>query len=215
MDDGIVQFVVISLFVVFSILESVGRRNKAKAARKDVQADPGATRLPAKTPRVLEGGEQPKRAGLRARTRSGSLSDLISPEFWEEVAALAQDHEERPGGQAGVVLDDRSADRGIPSDEAGLLPVAAAKVPAKSHWVVGLEQARTHEVVEYQEDFVPVSAPRQAKPAADSYERRRAGAGLRAELLGSSVSDLRRVVLLYEVLGPPLALRTDGEGRGG
>lgn len=187
MDDGIIQFFVISLFVVFSILESVARKNKAKAARKDAPPAPDAVRSNAPREPSSEG-----------------LAGLISQEFWQEVAALADD-------------DDRDPELEFEDEVATTLPIrAVAAEPVESHWETGLRQARSHDVIAYQ-DTVPTKQHRTTPASAPEGRQQpaRGGRSLRAGLLGSSLSDLRRAVLLYEVLGPPIALRDEARGRNG
>lgn len=209
MDDGIIQFFVISLFVVFSILESVTRKKKAKAAREKALSGPEPDRLRAKEQARLEAGAT-ARAARPPRPRRAGLAGLLSQEFWEEVAALKQDAEVSSG-------DDEDA------AAAEVLPIEApAPEPPETHWATGLRQASSHEVVEYQDapETVP-TGPRGLKDAsaeatADEWQRPAVrGPSLRGSLLGSTVSDLRRAVVLYEVLGPPLALRNEGQGRSG
>lgn len=204
MDNGIVQFFVISLFVVFSILESVARRKKAKAARRDMQSAPAPDSISADTGSG-RGSALPDAPDEPARPRSVGLAGLLSQEFWEEVASVTQDAEVGP-------IDDEEFDAPDPE------PVGTLAVPAtESHWDAGLRQARTHEVVDYQDDpeVAPTASSGSGVWADPSTREPTRAQSLRASLFGSTVSDLRRAVVLYEVLGPSLALRDEAQGRNG
>ncbi len=204
MDDGVIQFFVISLFVVFSILESVARKNKAKAARRDTQSGPAPDRIPADTGSA-RGTAVPDAHDEPSRPRNAGLAGLLSQDFWEEVAALTQDDEVGPADEEEF-------------DAPEMLPVPTLAAPVtETHWEAGLRQARTHDVVHYQDDpeVAPTASPGDGVWADPSTRKPTRPYALRGSLFGSTVGDLRRAVVLYEVLGPPLALRDEAQGRNG
>lgn len=222
----------ILVFIAFSILEGIGRKRKAqerKGGAEGTSPTPpvGAGRAPEAPARKTAGGE------------GGSSEGLIPKDVWEEILGLARGApppSSKP--EPGPVPDPSSAPR--PPREAETLE----EIPpfeARSLEPLYVE----HERVSQRSRDVEVATGTRAPEALTSRDRRGAGGGkgrgaavlemgqapgpmaahrrriggrrLRKELFGrGSPEELRKAVVLSEVLGPPVAMRDQpgetGEG---
>lgn len=189
MDDGLIQFIVIALFVIISLMEGVSRKKRQRRSEFELWD----------VPEDLSGG-----GGTQAETSES----LVPDEVWEEIAQLARS-------------EATTSPERIPPPQAEPSP----RLPERTDGGVGLAQvARTIPSVEQSGAVERAEATEVAQTAAF---HRLHSVGLadlkkdehyiirsrRSALLrmfgerGGRVGELRRAVLLSEILGPPVSLR--------
>ncbi len=199
------QIFIILIFIAVSVLEGVGRKRKAGQQGKP---RPGPTR--AQGPRrPAPPMEVARRTGAPPEVERGvpekSSEGLVPEAVWEEILGLAR----------GTPME-----RPVPPPAPAAPPVPLPPEPRQSRAEreESQRQAETLEVIpEFEARSLEAPAPRAVKPVARPLGRAAAAAtgaprprspGLRGDLFGSgSPEELRKAIILKEVLGPPLALR--------
>ncbi len=240
--EGLSQLLILLIFAAIAVLEGAGRRRKAGPPRPRPPAEPspparretGASRRASPPvggtgegePRSSEGvlpeelweellGLPPRRRTPPPEVATGGREGGgrgETPEGKEETPPIeARSLEEEPfpppearplGGKP-----EHGRERGVmgpwvqPDPLAGTAPVSLEETPRRMASLTAGSGTRA--------PFAPPSPP--SFPTGVGPER----ATPRARLFGDGGgADLRRAVLLREVLGPPLALREEGEGEG-
>lgn len=223
--DGLVEFLIIGVFVALTMIEGAGRRRKraGKGPTGQTKPHPGPARAPRPSPPQQE--PSPRQATVeRQRTGKaegdGTSEGLIPSDVWEEILGLARGETEKAKAPS------------TPSDELG---------SAESEWVGRPEPRPREERPEPKPRAIrPEPLPRETRPEPKPREPRPAVAavrplrpalretapafgstgqeegvrqekgkrGLREEIFGGvSAQDLRKAIILQEVLGPPVTLK--------
>ena len=193
MDDGLIQFIVIALFVIITLMEGVSRKKRQRRSEFELW----------EVPEDLSGG-----GGTQAETSES----LVPDEVWEEIAALARSEPERP------------PDR-IPLQQAEPLP----RLPERTDYGGGL--GRVALPIPREEELGAVAkaeAMEVAREAAETAAFHNLHSSDLADLekdehyvvhsqrsaisrifgkRGERIGELRRAILLSEILGPPVSLR--------
>lgn len=236
MEDGIIQLIVIGVFVVISMLEGVTRKKRPRGAPRTTRSqDP----LAPGSGRRLEPG-----AG-EADTSEG----LVPDDVWEEIAALARGEPEARGTMESGRLPEQTGRRGV-NQPARPIPRAGERAEVDGRPLpVSTRPGREEraELTPFPREPTAVAPPESTLPERtrpQSLERARAremarevakevafhqrhSSGL-ADLQkdehyvvdsrrsamrrffgkrGGRGRELRRAILLSEILGPPLSLR--------
>lgn len=194
---------------------------EATASRREV---PGRREPPAR--REVPAGGRPE----AQRPRGQGSEGMIPKEIWEEILGLARGEPPRPkppepGPEARPVpateaetleeippfearsLEPLHVEREGPGKRPREAPIRRGAPPSRDLAARrgGTPQAKGKEALPVARDGVPGSKERQ--------RRRPRRGGLREDLLGDGApEDLRKAIILTEVLGPPLALRGREEG---
>ncbi len=206
MDDGLIQMLVIGLFIVISMMEGITRKKRQKGQVTEQPADGESDFL-----RSLTGDE-----GAESETAEGHVPD----EIWAEIADLARggtpptpepvpDPEPMPGMDAALT---RVAPP-IPQDGDRFeeLPLPVSLVSTDS-----LEEERE----EAREAVASATFHRRHSSHLADLEKDQhyaATVGGPSAMLrlfgerGGRVDELRRAVILSEILGPPISLREPRE----
>ncbi|RMH21211.1 MAG: hypothetical protein D6701_02765 [Gemmatimonadetes bacterium] len=195
--DGLIQLIAVAMFVIFAILENQQRRKGGGRRGRPPggggpDTTPGRARLP---------GPQEDEAADDLLTSEG----MIPADVWDEIEALAR-------GRAGPGA---SAERSGPP--ARVEPSPSPSPAEAARWYYdeedGAEEAaQAGEVVELDAYRVGVpgeEAPRVTRRRAAQPPRRGGPGALVRALRSSGRDELRRAVVLAEVLGPPRADQPD------
>lgn len=212
--DGIpAELIFVLIFIVFSILEGLGRKAKAEAKKRGGAGQaPGAPQRRS-TGNREGGGRRVERvdagvSGPGPAKGQDSSEGLIPNEVWEEILGLARGTppaKRPPPGEAPVPETRGGPSRRedetlevIPEFEArSLEPVDAPPTVSAS------PPARVRERSDSR--VAPLPSALKGAPAPRG---RLDGSGLRSRLFGSgSEEELRKAVVLQEVLGPPVGMR--------
>ena len=183
MDDGLIQVLVIAVFVILSMMDGAARKRRKQAQSSE--------HLPESPPQTREEiaawsaeddlGEAAESPGVRME-----LKDV-----WEEIATLAGG--EVPGREADPVRGPATVDAdAILHEKHTEVAVPSRPVPAK----------RPHEFVLHS----PELAARPQKELRRAQKRR----GLLSGVRGGAKNSLREAIILAEVLSPPVVLRDPG-----
>ena len=183
MDDGLIQVLVIAVFVILSMMDGAARKRRKQAQSPE--------HLPESLPQTREEiaawsaeddlGEAAESPGVRME-----LKDV-----WEEIATLAG--REVPGREADPVRGPATVDAdAILHEKHTEVAVPSRPVPAK----------RPHEFVLHS----PELAGRPQKELRRAQKRR----GLLSGVKGGAKNSLREAIILAEVLSPPVVLRDPG-----
>lgn len=236
------QLIIVGIVVFFSILEAVARKGKEKAQGGSGQLpdlplpDPGQG-LPPPAPRghvppaydddpSFDDAARAGGKGSGAR-RGGGSEGLIPPEIWEEIQILARGgtppskapvetpppssapprtepmrRSRQPRPRAPEEVKVRSRKPAVRKQESRA-PVAGTDVAQPVH-EVHLAHAGLGTPVGSR--LTPFADPQEAGPPSEARAARR--------FLEGGVERLREAVILREVLGPPVSLRTGGRGEG-
>ncbi len=181
MDDGLIQVLVIAVFVILSMMDGAARKRRKKAQTSEhLPESPPQTREEiaawlAKDDDLGEAAESPEPVALK----------------WEGIATLAR--REVPGREADPVRGPATVDAdAILHEKHTEVAVPSRSVPAK----------RPHEFVLHSPEF----AARPQKELRRAQERRDLLSGVK----GGTKSSLRAAIILAEVLSPPVVLRDPG-----
>ena len=180
MDDGLIQVLVIAVFVILSMMDGAARKRRKQAQSSE--------HLPESPPQTREEiaawddlGEAAESPGVGME-----LKDV-----WEEIATLAGG--EVPGREADPVRGPATVDAdAILHEKHTEVAVPSRPVPAK----------RPHEFVLHS----PELAARPQKELRRAQKRRDLLSGVK----GGTKSSLREAIILAEVLSPPVVLRDPG-----
>ncbi len=239
--EGFSGVVFVLVFIAFSILEGIGRKRKAQEQKGGVDgASKPRTRetrppLEAGSPGSTPAGASGTGSSVEARKTPGGKGTaegsegLIPKDVWEEILGLARGTPPAPR-------------RPEPSPDRDAAPVARREgetleevlpVEARSLEKLHVEHHRVSERADMATSPTGVEASKGLGPrggaqgkgrragaqgagpvTAPAQRRRMAGCRLRRDLFGRGApEDLRRAVILSEVLGPPVAMRDQpGEG---
>ena len=212
MDDGLIQFLVIAVFVIITMMDGAARRRR-KAAQ-------GLAPLP--TP---DGFPEADDDLDQVDELSGGSEGMLPEDLWEEIAALARGEvpaspREQPATHGPSSTDD-------PNSELEEWTAPEQDVSTKTPMAdlqggyLHPDQALTHrehaQVVspvpplpeEPPHEFVPHPREQPSKP-----QKELRGAQKRRDLLSGvrlgTKSSLREAIILAEVLSPPVTLRDSG-----
>jgi hypothetical protein len=208
--EGFSGLFIVLLFIAFSVLEGVGRKRKGQQkAAPGEPAAPGPTDAsssrPAPTP-----SRSPAGAGRGEQGRGSE--GLVPKEIWEEILGLARGEPPKPrtaapGPPPRPPRPEAETLEEIPPFEARSLEpleVDRDRPPPRER---GREQDRpARSGSGYSKALTPrePSSPQRTGALAASGRGRK----LKGDLLGDgSPEDLRKAIILTEVLGLPLALR--------
>lgn len=183
MDDGLIQFLVIAVFVILSMMDGAARKRRKQAQSSE--------HLPESPPQTREEIS----AWLAEDDDLGEAAESPEPvvlkDVWEEIATLAR--REVPGREADPVRGPATVDAdAILHEKHTEVAVPSRPVPAK----------RPHEFVLHSPEF----AARPQKELRRAQERRDLLSGVK----GGTKSSLREAIILAEVLSPPVVLRDPG-----
>lgn len=224
------EVIFVLIFIAFSILEGVGRKRKTQqkgAPGKPPGPRPRPTQRAPRPP--VEAGTQG--AGGRPLGRAGGAGPegsegLIPKDVWEEILGLARGTPPAPGraepeaesSRPSPRREDETLEEIHPFEARTLEPVdfederpvsrpERAPVFADTSPAKGLA-ARKGSGLQRSGAKAVAAAKARIAGAAEPSGRPPAGAGIRADLLGDgSAEDLRKAIILTEVLGLPLSLR--------
>jgi hypothetical protein len=224
------EVIFVLIFIAFSILEGVGRKRKTqqkgapgKAPSPGPRPAPRPSREPAET-----GAPVPDRGSVsRAEgAGQGSSEGLIPKDVWEEILGLARGTAPAPR-QADPAPDlpeprprreDETLEEIHPFEARTLEPVdfederqvsrpERLPVPAGTSPTKGLA-ARKGSGLKRSGAKAVAAAKARMPGSAEPSGKRSVGTGVRADLLGDgSPENLKKAIILREVLGPPLGLR--------
>ncbi len=234
MDPEILVY--IAFFVIVAIVQGIGQ--KRKEARKRERAQPRAPDARSGAEPGVSGGEG--RAAARSGADSGektSSEEMIPGDIWEEILGLARGEPLGSGGpggtkgpgEPGTATRTREAGSSAGRRERSSVPTGQ-EIPGRRDQVsVYRPPGSVEEIPEFEartlEDTeqAPTGPPpeglgrpitdgrREARPRQDQ-GRGRGRRDRRAELFPEgTMEELRRAMVLKEVLGPPLALREGHE----
>jgi hypothetical protein len=214
--DGIPpELIFVLIFIVFSVLEGVGRKAKQQAKKRE-----GAGRIPAPPPD--RSPKEPPRE--TAQKGSDGSEGLIPSEVWEEILGLARGSAPSPKPQPAP--DSESEARSLEDLRARPIPEAYRRGDETLEEIPEFE-ARSLEPLEPRPEpdrrvpdrsRKPAAAVEKARsrardtgvapPLAVSSSPRRSTGHPRTDLFGDgSPEELRKAIILREVLGPPLGTR--------
>jgi hypothetical protein len=231
--EGFSGLFVLLLFIAFSVLEGVGRKRKSQqkgpsgeaAARRPTDSSssgpapipsrspsrPGDSRRPgASTRGGVATAQMPAGAGRGGQGRGSE--GLVPKEIWEEILGLARGEPPRPttaepGPSPRPPRPEAETLEEIPPFEARSLEPLEVDRDRPPPSEQGREQDRPAQSGSgYSKALTPrePSSPQRAGTLAASGGGRK----LKGDLLGDgSPEDLRKAIILTEVLGPPMALR--------
>jgi len=223
------EVIFVLIFIAFSVLEGVGRKRKTQQ-----KGAPGKPPVPRPAPRPRR--EPAEAGGVRGTDRTPPVradrggqegsEKLIPKDVWEEILGLARgtppaprkvDPEPDPSRPRPRREDETLEE--IPPFEARTLepvdfederPVSRPErmpVPAGRDRGEGSATRKRSGLQRSGAEAVAAAKARMPGPVEPS-EKRTARSGIRADLLGDgSTEDLRKAVILTEVLGPPLGMR--------
>jgi hypothetical protein len=219
--EGIGELLVIAVFVLITLIEGLGRRKKSGKGKERPTPEPsdvdsGAEEAP--STETVDLGRKHKTApvggGAEEEAPSTSSEGLVPQDVWDEILGLARGKEE-----AGKREKEERVDEGaetleeIPSFEARSLEPLE---PREEETRGGVEPPkRSRETIPALDKPVPAipSSP-SGRPVSVAGGTPRAGArpsgagrSLRRRLFGEGREDLRKAVVLQEVLGPPMGMR--------
>lgn len=180
MDDGLIQVLVIAVFVILSMMDGAARKRRKQAQSSE--------HLPESPPQTRE-----EIAAWLAEDDLGEAAESPEPVAlkWEGIATLAR--REVPGREADPVRGPATVDAdAILHEKHTEVAVPSRPVPAK----------RPHEFVLHS----PELAARPQKELRRAQKRRDLLSGVK----GGTKSSLREAIILAEVLSPPVVLRDPG-----
>ena len=182
MDDGLIQVLVIAVFVILSMMDGAARKR-----RKQAQSSEHLPESPPQTREEIAAWSAEDDLGEAAESpESVALKDV-----WEEIATLARG--EVPGREADPVRGPATVDAdAILHEKHTEVAVPSRPVPTK----------RPHEFVLHS----PELAARPQKELRRVQKRRDLLSGVK----GGTKSSLREAIILAEVLSPPVVLRDPG-----
>ena len=199
MDDGLIQVIVIALFVIIALMEGVSRKKRQGAAPRQSRSEEQLWEAVGD----LSGG-----GGTEADTSEG----LVPDETWEEIAALARSEPTTPPERISPPqaeplprLPERTDDGG------GLDRVALPISSVEEHGAVAKAEARevAREATETAA-FHDLHSSDLADLKKDEHfvvRSQRSAINRIFGKRGERIGELRRAVLLSEILGPPVSLR--------
>ena len=203
MDNGLIQFLVIAVFVIISMMDGAARKRRKEAQR--LERMPEADRIP----------EAEDDLGEVAQSSEG----MVPEDLWQEITALARGeipaaHRESPEAR------DPSSTRDPSPEEAEWLDASAPTGTRSGHLQGGYEhpdQAATHKEhaeVASERPHEPVlhapepsTDPTEAAPHRTPPRRSRDSGSLLAGVRDGAKTSLRDAIVIAEVLDLPVALR--------
>ena len=220
MNEGLIQFLVIAVFVIITMMDGAARRRR-KAAQ-------GLAPLP--TP---DGFPEAADDVDQVDESSGAPEGLVPEDLWKEIAALARGEMPAARQEQPATPGPSSTDDPISELEAWTAP--QEDVPAKTRLAdlqsgyLHPDQALTHrehaqvapparpspeelpteQPEELPHEFVPHPREQPRKPEKEPRRARPARSLLSGVRLGAK-SSLREAIVLAEVLSPPVTLRDSG-----
>jgi len=225
------ELIFVLIFVAFSILEAVGRKKGAqrkKASGRSPSPRPSADREREGIPRAREPGVASGRSREGTRTGEPSSEGLIPREIWDEILGLARGTTEGEGEAKGGAPTTDMGGRELPPMEAETLeeippfearslePLEPRAEPDRGLPDPAGTRRRGREV---EVPPVPKSAVK-GMPSLAAEEigtgpgvaarpkRKPKGGRIRQEVFGDgSLEDLRKAIILKEVLDKPVGMR--------
>ena len=217
MDDGLIQFLVIAVVIIVSMMDGASRKRRREAQSSQSLATYDD---------VPEAGDDPHQV-------AESSEGMVPEDLWGEIAALARG--EVPGGEVGSMegpaMPDPASTRDADFERGRLFSSSYDQVEAPAPTTTPAadlqggylhpDQALTHEehaqvvssaqppAVERPHEFVPHPARQSSK----AHEEPRPAEKARSLLSGVSLSSnksLRDAIIVAEVLSPPVTLRDSG-----
>ncbi len=218
MDNGLIQLLVVAVFVIISMMDGAARRRRKQAQRLGLLPQPDESFDADEADEADEAGD----ADDDPRRAIASSEGLVPADLWEEIAALARGETpvEQPAppqapASVGVAMeayagqDDLAPTEAPSGDLQGgyLHPDQAATHQELSH------VARSARAIpeEQPHEFAPHRAGPPSGQKKAPRRARRPGSLLEGVRQGAKES-LRDAIVLAEVLSPPIALR-DSERR--
>lgn len=228
--EGFSGLFIVLLFIAFTVLEGIGRKRRGQQKGEPGEAQvprpreqppsPRQSRIPTESassqggpprtdPGTMTRVPRPQRApGAGPREQGRSSEGLIPKDIWEEILGLARGEPPKPGsGQTGPDRPPR------PPRREGETLEEIPPFEARSLEPLEVEEHRPSSALRVREATTAapekVAAPTVARMGRQPPRRRaQGGRRLKGDLLGNgSPEELRKAIILTEVLGPPLALR--------
>lgn len=232
MEDGFF----ILVFIAIAVIQGIGqkRRKDAKQKNQPMGAPPRpstrppqrASQQPAQQPDTRPRADPEVRPSPSGTAEAGGSEGLIPSDIWQEILGLARGTTQTPGpGTAppGSAEGPQERPRSLEASPGDGDPTPGGRSPEPPVRELQI-RPRSPETIRQPS---PAALKRQEAAAASlalpatassagatrtpaSGERGREGRDARAQLFGEgSVEELRKAIILKEVLGPPLALRDE------
>jgi hypothetical protein len=209
MDDGLIQFLVIAVFVIISIMDGAARKRRKEAQRLGRLPNP----------------DNPDEPSERAEDlgRASDSSEAVVPEdLWKEIAALARGEmpvaqREQPAIRGPSSRGDRDSELEAWTAPEQVIPTEMRSADLQSGYIHP-DQALTHrehaQVVsaarplteEPRHEFVPHPSKQPSEPRKGIHRVQKPRSLLSGVRLGAGRS-LRDAIIVAEVLSPPVSLR--------
>jgi len=239
MDQGLIQFLVIAVFVIISMMDGAARKRRKQAQDQGLPPDPN---------RLSEAADDLDQA-------AESSEGIVPEDLWKEIAALTRGEE--PGqassriesafdpsgtgmsslsGPAGSLLGPETDDLGAsrqPDSELEAWDAPQQEIPATTRpadlqsGYLHPDQAFSHEQHAHERhevaspptpdpplpaephEFVPHSPTRPSEPKKVPLQAQKRGS-LLAGFRDGAKDSMREAIILAEVLSPPVTLRDSG-----
>jgi len=231
--EGFSGLFIVLLFIAFSVLEGVGRKRKGQqkgapgepaAPRPTDAPSPGPRPIPPRSPSRPGDAQRPgasTRGGMptaqgpagAGRGEQGRASEgLVPKEIWEEILGLARGEPPKPRP---VEPGPGSAPSPRPPRQEAETLEEIPPFEARSLEPLEVDRDRPSSREERRPALRESSSPQRTGALAASggkaplsARKGRGGVKLKEDLFGDgSPEDLRKAIILTEVLGPPLGLR--------
>lgn len=223
--DGLVEFLIIGVFVALTMIEGAGRRKKRLGKGPTGKTRPRprtATRAPRPPPMPEEASTTRTAPAKRGATgaEDETSEGLIPSDVWEEILGLARGEPEKaktpskPADELGSAESDRVGRPEPRPREERPQPEPRAVRPEPRPREPRPEPKPREPRPAVAATHPPRQALRETAPAfgstgqEDGIGQEKGKRGLREEIFGGvSSQHLRRAIVLKEVLGPPVTLR--------
>jgi len=230
MEDGFI----ILVFIAIAVIQGIGqkRRQDAKKRQKPMGVPPRppqrASTRPSQGASTPPGPETQARPTPSGTAKPGGSEGLIPSDVWQEILGLARGTAQVPGTRTAPpesVEGPEERPRSLEASHGAGEPTpesTSPEPPIRDRQIrprTPEEIRRPSETAPKEKEVVPVSPPlpaaASAVPAVKPPDPAASGSGeggreARAQLFGEgSVEELRKAIILKEVLGPPLALRDE------
>ena len=218
MDDGLIQFLVIAVFVIISMMDGAARKRRKQAQSLGPR------------PTLDEFSEATEDLDQAAESSEG----MVPQDLWQEIAALARgevpaSQEDQPvlgGSRSTVVPSPKGVRKSQVEEWAAPEQAVSAEAPPSvevppadlQSGYLHPDQVATHrehvQVVapaqpireELPHEFVPHLTEQPSPPVAEPRRAQKRG-GLVSELRLGGRRSLREAIIVAEVLSPPVSLR--------
>lgn len=222
--EGIGELLVIAVFVLITLIEGLGRRKKTGKGKEKPTPEPSDVDSGVEGPpstETVDLGRKHKTApvggGNEEEAPSTSSEGLVPQDVWDEILGLARETEEAPkkGRDSKEERVDEEAEtlEELPSFEArSLEPLEPREEETRGGVEPPKRSRKTIPALDRPVPAIPSSPSGRPVSVAGGTPRagaRPPGAGrsLRRWLFGEGREDLRKAVVLQEVLGPPMGMR--------